>query len=61
MNFIRGDEDILKLHHFNRATQDEELDLNGLSILENPIEEVKKDAERKLILEVLMESPSGSS
>ena len=53
MNFIRGDEDILQLHHFSRATENEALDLNGLSILENPIEEVKKDAERKLIIEVL--------
>lgn len=53
MNFIRGDEDILCLHHFNRASQDTSLDLNGLSLLENPIEEVKKDAERKLIREVL--------
>jgi len=53
MNFIRGDEDILELHHFNRTTQDDNLDLNGLSMFDNPIEEVKKDAERKLILEVL--------
>lgn len=53
MNFIRGDEDILCLHHFNRTAQDSSLDLNGLSIFENPIEEVKKDAERKLIVEVL--------
>lgn len=54
MNFIDGDEDILSLHHFSRAPQDDtSLDLNGMELLKNPIEEVKKDAERKLIIEVL--------
>lgn len=53
MNFIGREEDILYLHDFSRAPQDTPIDLSGMSLMENPIEEVKKDAERKLILEVL--------
>lgn len=51
MNYAQGDE--LKLEHFAPDSASQYLDLNTIRKMGNPIEIVKKEAERKLILQVL--------
>lgn len=51
MNYANGD--TLKLEHFRPDSQNGSIDLSSLSKLGNPIEIVKREAERKLIMHVL--------
>lgn len=52
MNYAQ--EDILRLEHFNLRADNSNIDLEALERHENPIEAIKKEAERKLINEALM-------
>ncbi|MCQ4635193.1 sigma 54-interacting transcriptional regulator [Anaerovorax odorimutans] len=52
MNYAQGE--VLRMEHFNFRTDNSNLSLEELNQYGNPIEEVKKEAERKLINEVLM-------
>lgn len=51
MNYAKGD--TLKLEHFRPDSHNGTADFNSLSKIGNPIEIVKKEAERKLIMHVL--------
>lgn len=51
MNYTEGS--VLKAEYFSWGWETGPVDLQSLSVFENPIEEIKKDAERKLIIEVL--------
>lgn len=52
MNYTK--DDVLKVEHFNFRIDNSRIDLEEVTRLDNPIEAVKKEAERKLINEVLM-------
>lgn len=52
MNHVSDDEETLRLEHFSES-REEEIDIEKLKSFDNPIEEIKKEAERKLISEVL--------
>lgn len=54
MNYASDDADILLPEHFNWRADNSQIDLSKLNQFDNPIEEIKKEAERKLINEVLM-------
>lgn len=53
MNHVSDDEETLRLEHFSARAGEEEIDIEKLRSFDNPIEEIKKEAERKLISEVL--------
>lgn len=53
MNHVSDDEETLRLEHFSARAGEEEIDIEKLKSFDNPIEEIKKEAERKLISEVL--------
>ena len=53
MNHASDDEEILRLEHFSKSAGEDEVDIEKLKFFDNPIEEIKKEAERKLIGEVL--------
>ena len=53
MNYVPADEDTLKLEHFGIEEGPEKTDFTRLGTMENPIEDIKQEAERKLILDVL--------
>lgn len=52
MNYANGS--VLKLEHFNWRADNSRINLDELKAFDNPIEAMKKEAERKLINEVLM-------
>ncbi len=52
MNYAQGD--TLRLEHMNLRVDNSKIDLKELDRYDNPIEAVKREAERKLINEVLM-------
>ena len=52
MNYASGE--VLRPEHFNFRMDNSRIDLNEVSQFDNPIEEIKKEAERKLINETLM-------
>ncbi len=52
MNYAQGD--ALHLEHFNLRADNSNINLEELDRFDNPIEAIKKEAERKLINEVLM-------
>lgn len=52
MNYASGD--VLRSGDFNFRMDNSKIDLNQVMHFENPIEEIKKEAERKLINEVLV-------
>lgn len=52
MNYTTGD--ILKVEHFNFRVDNSRINLDAVNRFDNPIEAVKKEAERKLINEVLI-------
>lgn len=54
MNYVSDDADTLMPEHCNWRADNTQLDLDELNQFENPIEEIKKEAERKLINEALM-------
>lgn len=53
MNYVPADEDTLKLEHFGIEEGEEKTDFARLREMENPIEDIKQEAERKLIMDVL--------
>lgn len=53
MNYVPADEDTLKLEHFGIEEGPEKTDFAKLREMENPIEDIKQEAERKLIMDVL--------
>ena len=52
MNYASGD--VLRMEHFNFRADNSKINLDELNQFDNPIEAIKKEAERKLINEVLM-------
>ena len=52
MNYAQGD--VLRPEHFNWRVDSSRINLEELKRFDNPIETIKKEAERKLINEVLM-------
>ena len=54
MNYASDDADVLRPEHFNWRADNSSIDLEELTQFDNPIEMIKKEAERKLINEVLM-------
>ncbi len=52
MNYATGD--VLKVEHFNFRVDNSRINLDAVNRFDNPIEAVKKEAERKLINEVLI-------
>lgn len=52
MNYANGD--TLRMEHFNFRADNSKINLDELNQFDNPIEAMKKEAERKLINEVLM-------
>lgn len=52
MNYTTGD--VLKAEHFNFRVDNSRINLDAVNRFDNPIEAVKREAERKLINEVLM-------
>ena len=52
MNYAQGD--VLRMEHFNFRADNSAINLEELNQYENPIEAIKREAERKLINEVLM-------
>lgn len=52
MNYAQGE--ILRPEHFNWRADNSSIDLEALQREQNPIEAIKKEAERKLINETLM-------
>lgn len=52
MNYASGE--VLRPEHFNFRVDNSRIDLNEVSQFDNPIEAIKKEAERKLINETLM-------
>lgn len=54
MNYAAEDTDTLRPEHFNWRVDNSSIDLEKLNTFDNPIEEIKREAERKLINEVLM-------
>lgn len=52
MNYADGD--TLRMEHFNFRADNSKINLDELNQFDNPIEAIKKEAERKLINEVLM-------
>lgn len=52
MNYAEGD--TLRMEHFNFRADNSKINLDELNQFDNPIEAMKKEAERKLINEVLM-------
>ena len=52
MNYATGD--VLKVEHFNFRVDNSKINLDVVNRFDNPIEAVKKEAERKLINEVLI-------
>lgn len=52
MNYAQGD--TLRLEYFNWRADNSRIDLKGLGDFDNPIEVIKREAERKLINEVLI-------
>lgn len=56
MNYVSAEDDTLRLKDFRGSGSTmEHMDLNAFGQMENPIETVKNDAERKLIREVLQQ------
>ena len=53
MNHVSDDEETLRLEHFSARAGEEDIDIEKLKSFDNPIEEIKKEAERTLISEVL--------
>lgn len=53
MNYAQGD--VLRKEHFNFRIDNSKIKLDELNQFENPIEEIKREAERKLINEVLQQ------
>lgn len=53
MNHAQGD--VLRKEHFNFRIDNSKIKLDELNQFENPIEEIKREAERKLINEVLQQ------
>lgn len=53
MNYASGD--VLRMEHFNFRADNSKINLDELNQFDNPIEAIKKEAERKLINEVLMQ------
>ena len=51
MNYAQGD--VLRKEHFNFRADNSKINLDELNQFDNPIEEIKREAERKLINEVL--------
>lgn len=51
MNYAQGE--VLRKEHFNFRADNSKINLDELDRFENPIEEIKREAERKLINEVL--------
>ncbi len=53
MNYVPADEDTLKLEHFGIEEDTGKADFARLKDLDNPIEDIKQEAERNLIINVL--------
>lgn len=53
MNYVPADEDTLKLEHFGITEESGKTDISRLKDMDNPIEDIKQEAERKLIMDVL--------
>ena len=54
MNYASDGANVLRPEHFNWRADNSSIDLEELTQFDNPIEMIKKEAERKLINEVLM-------